>query len=153
MRLWLVVLALVMVAAVAILAGLPGEGGSGFTGMMVSERVLEYSMRVEVLPEENMTMGIALQDYELDFGILSRGMTARKRIDIRDPGIPVKVRVWVIGDIAGMAELSREEFLLEGPGSLEVRLRASEPGNSTGRLFISVRNANHRWMGWITPWL
>jgi len=119
----------------------------------VSESVVTYPVMVEVVPYNNSTIGVALQDYELDFGILSQGMTARKTITLEDSGAPVKVRAWAEGEIADMVRLSRGEFLLEGPDSIEVSLEASGLGNHTGGLCISSRSPNYAWLRWITPWL
>jgi hypothetical protein len=155
MRKWFGVLGLLIILAAAFLIRLPVRSGNltEFTGLLVSENVVEYPIIVEVVPYSNMTIGVALQNYELDFGILSQGMKARKTINLESPNVPVKVRAWADGDIAGMVGLSRSDFVLDGPGSIEVSVEAADLGNHTGRLFISARNPNYRWMGWITPWL
>jgi hypothetical protein len=152
---WLGVLGLLIILAATFLIRFPAEEGQAtkFTGLLISESVVGYPVMVEVVPPENRSIGVALQSHELDFGILSQGMKARKNISLEGPGVPVKVRAWADGEIAGMISLSRGEFLLEGPCSIEVSLEASELGNHTGTLYISTRSPNYGWMRWITPWL
>ncbi len=153
MNRWFGVLGLVIILAAAFLIRFPGQERGLFTGLLVSESVTEYPLIVEVVPYQDRSIGIALQDNELDFGVLSQGMTARKTIKLESPGVPVRIRAWAEGGIAGMVELSRTEFLLNGPGSIEVSLKASDVGNYTGTLCISSGSAKYGWLGWITPWI
>lgn len=155
MNRWFGVLGLVIILLAAFIIRFPGQEGDAttFTGLFVSESIARYPVMVEVVPYDEAAIGIALDDYELDFGILSQGMVARKTVNLDNHGVPVRVRAWVEGNISGMAGLSRDDFILKSPGSIEVRLEASEPGNYTGTLFISTSRPNYRWMGWVTPWI
>ncbi len=155
MNRWVGVLGLILIAAGIFLIRFPGQDEQGlvYTGLLVSERVVEYPIMVEIVPPDNNSMGIVLHYDELDFGILSRGMTARKNITMEGPGSPVKVRVWSEGNISSMVSFSKHDFTLEGPDSLEVVVNASEAGSYGGTVYISSRSTNYRWLRWMDSWV
>jgi hypothetical protein len=152
---WYGLLGVVLIIAAAFLIRIPHKDGQAaeFTGLFLSERVVEYPIMVEVVPYDNNTIGVALQDYELDFGILSQGMKARRELQLDSRGAQVKVNAWAEGDIADLVTISKNGFILNGKDSLEVGVEATEVGNHSGTLFLSSRAVNYKWMGWLTAWV
>jgi hypothetical protein len=155
MEKWLGVLGLIIIAAAMLLIRFPSENDQGisYSGLLVSEDVRTYPVMVKVVPQDNGTIGVALQDYEMDFGILSQGMVARKTIRLDSGSEPVKVRVWPEGNISGIVNFSPSNFVLEGPREVEIAVTAKELGYYSGNIHISSAGSNYKWLRWVNQWL
>jgi hypothetical protein len=129
-----------------------GDEGIAYSGLFVSERTAEYPIYVEVVPIEEGEIGVSLEDQELDFGVLSQGMVARKTIKLESAS-PVRVMVWAEGNISDMVGFSSSDFVMDGSGEVEVSLEASGLGNYSGMVYISSRVPNYSWLGGLTPWI
>ena len=147
------VIGIVLILAAAFFIRLPdaGEQGIMYTGLLITERVVEYPITVQIIEPGSEEIGVALEYDELDFGILQQGMVARKEINLGSNDMPVKVSIWATGDIKGMVSFSSTEVYLDGPDSVEVRIDASETGNFSGNVMFSSRVYNYRWLDWANP--
>jgi hypothetical protein len=148
-------LGIVLILAAVILIRIPSQSDSGmtFTGLLITENVADYEIMAQFVPAEEGEIGIALQEYELDYGTLSQGMNAKKTIRLESSSVPVKIRAWIDGDISGYADISKNDFVLNSPDVMEVGIRAGNVGNYSGTLHISSRGFNYHWLRWMTQWL
>ena len=154
MRKWVGLIGILLVLAGALLIRFPSEQDESvvYTGLLTSESVKEYPVYAKVVPMDSGEIGVALQDYELDFGVLSQGMRARKTMNLNSEQ-PVKVSMWAEGNISSMVEFSRSGFVLEGNEPVEVSINASDTGSYSGTIYISSRSLNQEWMGWFVSWI
>jgi hypothetical protein len=153
MRRWIGLAGILIILVAAALIRFPEEisGGIVYTGLVATERVSSYPVYAKVVGPENDTIGIALQDYELDFGVLPQGVVARRTIDLGNDGSPVKVGLWSEGNISGILSFSKQDFILDGPESVEIIINATEQGSFSGTMFVSSRIYNYRWLDWLNP--
>ena len=152
MKKWIGVLGILLVLASLALIRIPEEGESGiiYSGMLVTERVLSYPVMVEIEDEYNGSIGVALENYELDFGLLSKGMVARKEIVLNSGENPVRVRVFSDGNISRLMEFDKTDFLLEeDPQKVTVKISADSAGYYSGNIHISSIIYNYRWLDWL----
>ena len=154
MNRWMGLLGVVVMIAAALLIRIPQENEQGvdYTGLLTSENVRAYHVMVRVVPPDNTTIGVALQDYELDFGILPQGTTARKSISL-DSDVPVRVRLWSDGNVSGILKFSNPDFVLEGTGSVELIMSAPDQGYYEGNVYISSRSPRLSWLRGLVPWI
>ncbi len=155
MKAWLGVAGIILVAAAVLLIRIPTETDSGmrYTGLLVSERVMEYPISVSVVSGGERDIGVALQDSELDFGRLVMGMVARKSMSLQGDGSLVSVRLWPEGNISPMVSFSHDSILLKEDQEVEVIVNATKQGSFSGRVMISVSRPSAGWLGGLVQWL
>lgn len=149
----LVILAL-LVFAVTYQKPLSSENGSvELTGLMVAQKVTRYPMMAEVIEPDNTSLGLAAEE-KFNFGRSPQGSTVKKVFVINsgEEG-PVKVRMRPEGDIAPFISFSRNNFLLEGSGDVEVAFHAEETGSFDGTLEVAVVKPNNWLSRWLLEWM
>jgi hypothetical protein len=151
---WLGVFGIVLILIGALLIRFPVDDGEGvvYTGLFVSQNIVEYPVLVEVVPSSERNIGVSLEDYELDFGVLAKGLVAHKSINLESEK-PVRVRIWADGNISGMVDISKPDFVLDGPDSVEISLNATDTGSYSGSIIISTSILNYPWLEGFTPWI
>lgn len=102
----------------------------------------KYSAEVNVIDGEGR-VGVNPTTESLDFGDLSRGSSAVRRVDIvNGTSIPVFVSVLKIGGIADLMKLDHNNFELGGGAQTQLEFTTYIPAsaqvgdNYTGRVFI-----------------
>ena len=115
---------IVLVLAVAILASFGAfyrydvetTGNSvSSSGFFASESVVSYRMNCSVVETESeeMQIGIAVQTYEMDFGVLPVGTGATKYINLtNNEPMPVKISLSVDGSIEPFVEINENNYIL-----------------------------------------
>ncbi len=154
MKVWLGIAGLVFLFAAAFLIRIPveTEGGIQHTGLLVIEDIREYPASVEVVATTNSDIGVALEEGELDFGILSEGMKAHKTIQLSSSS-PVRIRAWAEGNISDIISFESQSFILDGPGSLEMTVDAAEQGSYSGTILLSSSGFRSAWLSWLNGYI
>ena len=155
MKTKLIVSAVILILVFIFLHRTYGRGPDGslvMTGFFVSEKTMEYPVSVRVT-EQAGNIGLALEEHELDYGIVPQGSLVTKYISINNRGGPAKIRMAVIGNISGFVSFDRNNFILEGSQNISIILDAQEPGNFSGVLKVSAAKPRHGWLNWMLPLL
>lgn len=88
-------------------------------------------------------VGVNPTSESLDFGDISLGMSARRRVDIKnDTFMPMRVLVWPTGDIKDLMDVSDKNFRVGPHSETEVEFITYIPASATidrdydGRVYI-----------------
>jgi hypothetical protein len=114
--------------------------------------ITRYPTSVEVAPikpEENVTVGVVVDPWNLKFGIVPAGNNFATRFvdlaNLREK--PAKVMFYVYGNISPFVNFSRSELLLEAGRNVtvEVKFYASRAtiGNYTGEIQVVVQRPKY----------
>ena len=117
-------------------------------GILFLNDITRYPARGNVtsLSKSRISVGIASQTYELNFGRIPENLTVRKFIDIaNNEEVPVKICILKRGSIGPMLRIREDEFVLEEKGEREVELlfNGSEVGSYQGEIDVVVRKPRY----------
>jgi hypothetical protein len=84
--------------------------------------------------------------------MLPQGTTARKSVSLESE-VPVRVRLWSDGNVSGILGFSSPDFVLEGPGSVELIMNAREQGHYEGNVYISSKSPRLSWLRGLVSWI
>ena len=124
-------------------------------GIFLFERITRYPIRVYIPAfSNNITIGIAGQQEELDFGILPRHTIGRKLILVQNEDkIPAKVHLRVYGNITELVNFEKNDFVLEVNESITISVDAHMTGNYSGEVQIIMRKPKNEFLGWLVAWI
>lgn len=123
----------------------------GSNGMLVTNTIVRYAVRANVTPlnlsNRNLTVGVASQTDELNFGNVPKNITIRKFININnsEPG-PVRVCIVKRGDIADRMFITQGDTMTIGGGGsreIELNFNSTEVRTYRGELDIVVRKPRY----------
>lgn len=102
----------------------------------------KYRAMANVIPGQSQ-VGINPLADALDFGDLSRGTSAVRRVDINNGiGMPMYIIIWSTGDIADLMSISKNFFVLGGQSSDTIDFTTYIPASAeigkdyTGRVYL-----------------
>ena len=126
------------------------DGSVTVSGFLVVEKIKEYPLRAMVT-EPDRKIGIALEEYKLDYGYVPMYSNVTKYINVWNQGSPSKIHLEVIGNISEFIEFSDNDFVLKDGKEVSVLLYAVKTGNFSGILRVSAKKPRSRWLDWILP--
>ena len=119
-----------------------------YSDMFFTYTIVRYPAKTEILAPtqitENLTIGFNTGTSELDFGRVEAGGSVKKWINLTTlDGRPSKITVKSKGIIGPLLSFGRDDFLLNGGGSISVTMSATQPGNYTGEVSVFVQRSNY----------
>lgn len=103
------------------------------------------------ITENESRIGLSVEPYMLEFGILPKNITATKQIDIANKKDgPVKVKFRVYGNISPFIEISKD-FILDSQANTSVMVKAKgeDVGAYTGEVRMIVKRPKNGWAEWL----
>lgn len=133
-----------------------GNRSISMTGLFFIEESAVYKVNVSVIEAGTGSgIGISLDGDVLDFGLISKGLTVRKIIELSN-NLEVPVKVYVVSGGEAARFLSHEEGFLMEAGSerrVTVSLDAEEVGDYTGELRIVTKRPSLWPLGGLVRWV
>jgi hypothetical protein len=121
------------------------------SGPLLINTIVRYAVKVNVtaldLSNRNITVGVASQTDELNFGNLPQNITMRKFLVLNNSeNVPVKLCIVKRGDAAGNLHVAQgDSMIIPGKGRLELELNfnATQVGPYRGEIDLVVRKPRH----------
>ncbi|MFH1834962.1 MAG: hypothetical protein ABH851_02105 [Methanobacteriota archaeon] len=145
------------------LPGDPGDYVENITvtdggNLLFKEKIMRYPSKIGVVTFEvgkNIRMGFATQPNELNFGLLSQGMSAHKFIELQNNEVyPTKIHVVPYGGVKDFVVLNEKEVVLE-PGekkSVQITMNATEVGEYVGEIDLVIRTPKNPLISFLLPY-
>lgn len=126
--------------------------------MFFKRIIVRYPTRGNVttfnISEKKISVGIAPERDELNFGRVPEGVTIRKFINIQNnEDCTVKTFIRVYGDIRPLIKIRDEEIILEKNGQREVQIafNATWVGAYTGEIDVIVKKPRYDMLKYLLP--
>lgn len=119
--------------------------------------IIKYPTYVEIIDKDSdLSIGISLDPWLIDFGKINEGMSERRYINIKnDKDYIYKARLTSFGNISKMITFGKNNFLIESNEALNVSvsLNAMTPGNYTGEINIVLKRFKYPIFNWLLKWM
>lgn len=124
-------------------------------GFFMINDIIRYPAKANVTPldiSKNITVGVAAQTSELNFGNVPQNITIRKFISLRNnEKTPVRICVLGRGDIAPHIQLTQgDDFVIQGNRArdMEMTFNSTDIGSYSGEVDIIVRKPRYGLIGY-----
>ncbi len=119
-------------------------------GFFIMNDIIRYPTKVNVtslnLSDRLITVGVAAQTYELNFGNVPQNITVRKFINLRNnEDIPVRICILKRGDVSPFIHISQDNLILQSneTGEIEIKFNSTEVRTYSGEIDITVRKPKY----------
>ena len=130
------------------------EGAVIEAGPLFVTKTVKYPISVSVIPSNaTQTLGISVDYGKLEYGILPKGSSATKYINLTNHDEPVKITMLVTGTIKDMIKIEKNDFILHTYEKIPVKLNASKTGNFSGELEIRATKPKTWFSKWLISWI
>lgn len=118
-------------------------------------KIIRYPTQVEVLSKGEKLIGMEADPWNLNFGVLPKGMNGKRFIDLANPGKnTLKVKIIVRGNISRLVSFDKDEIQLYPGEKLKVtallNTSLAVPGNYSGEIDIISKKAIHPFFNFLS---
>ena len=112
---------------------------------LYKERIVKYPVKAGVMPfmlNESLKIGISVDKTQLDFGLVTKGLSVNKVLDFKNnDNLPAKVNVVAYGRVKPLVSTPESSFILKNGDkrSITITMNATDVGKYEGEVDIIMR--------------